>query len=196
MKSLDAMKINWIVGLMLFGVISCNKIEETVSQTVTTAKEKAQQKTNELVQETISQQVGKMVGAENIAFTEVFPNSTLTLENEVGKKLAFPNGTPFYLFKYKTQDKDLLLKTLVEQPTTDESQSKTEYEKVDGSGIIEKITFFEKFLPANSIDLSFINEIKTDRGMQYYKIKRFPNASTVIYSPKTNQVYHFVEVKK
>ena len=163
MKSLDTMKINWIVGLMLFGVISCNKIEETVSQTVTNAKEKAQQKTN---------------------------------ENEVGKKLAFPNGTPFYLFKYKTQDKDLLLRTLVEQPTTDESQSKTEYEKVDGSGIIEKITFFEKFLPANSIDLSFINEIKTDRGMQYYKIKRFPNASTVIYSPKTDQVYHFVEVKK
>jgi len=114
MKSLDTMKINWIVGLMLFGVISCNKIEETVSQTVTTAKEKAQQKTNELVQETISQQVGKMVGAENIAFTEVFPNSTLTLENEVGKKLIsmilfmirFVSISLFYLFKYKTKDKD------------------------------------------------------------------------------------------
>lgn len=190
------MKHKLIAGLMVFAVISCNKIEETVTQTVTSAKEKAQQKTNEIVQETITEQVGKVVGAENIAFKDVFPNSSLVLENEVGRKLAFPNGTPFYVFKYKTQDKDLLLKTLLEQPTTDESQSETEYEKVDGSAIIEKITFFEKFLPANSIDLSFINEIKTDRGIQYYKIKRFPNASTVIYSPKTSQVYHFVEVKK
>lgn len=190
------MKINWTIGLCLLAVISCNKIEETVSQTVTAAKEKAQQKTNEIVQETISEQVGKMVGAENIAFNEVFPNRSLTLENEVGRKLAFPNGTPFYVFKYKTQDKDLLLKTLVEQPTTDESQSKTEYEKVDGSSIIEKITFFEKFLPPNSIDMNSINDIKDDSGIQYYKVKRYPNASTVIYSPKNGQVYHFVEVKK
>jgi hypothetical protein len=27
-------------------------------------------------------------------------------------------------------------------------------------------------------------------------VKRFPNASTVIYNPKTQMVYHFVEVKK
>lgn len=191
------MKKILIAGLCACTLLSCSKIEETVSQTVTTAKEKAQQKTNEIVQETITEQVGKMVGAENVTFSEIFPNNgSLTLQNEAGKKVAFPNGTPFYVFKYITPDKDLLLKTLVEQPTTDESQSKTDFEKVDGSGIIEKITFFEKFLPENTIDLSFINEIKNDRGMQYYKIRRFPNASTVIYNPKSGQVYHFVEVKK
>jgi hypothetical protein len=118
------------------------------------------------------------------------------LENEIGKKVAFPNGTPFYVFKYKTADKEVLLKSLVDQPTSDEAQSTKEYSKVDGASIIEKITFFEKFLPGNTIDTSFLDDIKNDRNVEYYKVKRFPNASTVIYNPKTQMVYHFVEVKK
>ncbi|MGZ5211693.1 MAG: hypothetical protein ACXWB6_05435 [Kaistella sp.] len=178
-------------------VLSCSKIEETVTQTVNSAKDKAQQKTSELVQETVNEQLSNLVNAENVTFSNVFPNqSNLVLENEVGKKVAFPNGTPFYVFKYKTADKDLLLSTLVEQATTDEAQSQKEFQKVDGSSIIEKITFFEKFLPANTIDTSFLNDIKNDNSIEYYKIKRFPNASTVIYNPRTQMVYQFVEVKK
>ncbi|MGZ5196946.1 MAG: hypothetical protein ACXWVZ_03300 [Kaistella sp.] len=178
-------------------VLSCSKIEETVTQTVNSAKDKAQQKTSELVQETVNEQLSNLVNAENVTFSSVFPNqSNLVLENEVGKKVAFPNGTPFYVFKYKTADKDLLLNTLVEQATTDEAQSQKEFQKVDGSSIIEKITFFEKFLPANTIDTSFLNDIKNDNSIEYYKIKRFPNASTVIYNPRTQMVYQFVEVKK
>ena len=178
-------------------VLSCSKIEETVTQTVNSAKDKAQQKTSELVQETVNEQLSNLVNAENVTFSNVFPNqSNLVLENEVGKKVAFPNGTPFYVFKYKTAEKDLLLSTLVEQATTDEAQSQKEFQKVDGSSIIEKITFFEKFLPANTIDTSFLNDIKNDNSIEYYKIKRFPNASTVIYNPRTQMVYQFVEVKK
>ncbi|MGZ5263456.1 MAG: hypothetical protein ACXWCF_06675 [Kaistella sp.] len=178
-------------------VLSCSKIEETVTQTVNSAKDKAQQKTSELVQETVNEQLSNLVNAENVTFSNVFPNqSNLVLENEVGKKVTFPNGTPFYVFKYKTADKDLLLSTLVEQATTDEAQSQKEFQKVDGSSIIEKITFFEKFLPANTIDTSFLNDIKNDNSIEYYKIKRFPNASTVIYNPRTQMVYQFVEVKK
>lgn len=178
-------------------VLSCSKIEETVTQTVTSAKEKAQQASSDIVQQTVNEQLSKIVNAENVSFNTVFPNTNnLVLENETGKKVAFPNGTPFYVFKYKTSDRDLLLKTLVEQPTTDEAQSKPDFEKVDGSSIIEKVAFFEKFLPANTIDLSFLNDIKSDKSIEYYKIKRFPNASTVIYNPKSGMVYQFVEVKK
>ena len=186
-----------IILLAAFTITSCNKIEETVTQTVTSAKEKAQQKTNELVQETLNEQLTKLVNAEAVTFSSVFPHqNNLVLENEVGKKVAFPNGTPFYVFKYKTNDKDLLLNTLVSQSTTNEAQSNKDFQKVDGASIVEKVTFFEKFLPANTFDLSFLDDIKNDKSIEYYKVKRFPNASTVIYNPKTQMVYQFVEVKK
>lgn len=178
-------------------LLNCSKIEETVNQTVTSAKEKAQQKTSELVQETVNEQLTKLVNAETVAFTTVFPHqNNLVLENEVGKKVAFPNGTPFYVFKYKTADKDLLLNTLVSQSTTNEEQSNKDFQKVDGASIVEKVTFFEKFLPANTFDMSFLDDMKNDKSIEYYKVKRFPNASTVIYNPKTQMVYQFVEVKK
>lgn len=90
----------------------------------------------------------------------------------------------------------MLLETLVEQSTTDESKSKKEFEKIDGATIVEKLSFFEKFLPANSIDMSFLDDIKNDKNIEYYKIKRFPNSSTVIYNPKNEMIYQFVEVKK
>ena len=177
-------------------MFSCNKIEEIVTQSVDSAKEKAQQKATEAVQQTVNEQIGKLVNAENVAFEQVFPNqNNLVLENLVGKKLAFPNGSPFYVFKYKSADKDLLLKTLVEQPTTDEAKSSKEFQKVDGKAIVDKLTFFENFIPANTIDTSFLDEIKNDKTIEYYKIKRFPNSSTVIYNPKTEMVYQFVEVK-
>ena len=168
-----------------------------MTQTVTSAKEKAQQKTNELVQETVNEQLTKLVNAETVTFSSVFPHqNNLVLENEVGKKVAFPNGTPFYVFKYKTNDKDLLLDTLVSQSTTNEAQSNKDFQKFDAASIVEKVTFFEKFLPANTFDLSFLDDIKNDKSIEYYKVKRFPNASTVIYNPKTQMVYQFVEVKK
>ncbi|AZI20965.1 membrane lipoprotein lipid attachment site-containing protein [Chryseobacterium taklimakanense] len=183
--------------LLLLAVSSCQKIEETVNTTVETAKQKAQQKATEAVQETVNEQLNKIVNAENIAFDSIFPQQNAALvENETGKKVAFPNGRPFYVFKYKTTDKDALLKTLVEQNTTDEAKSSKEFQKMDGASIIEKITFFEKFLPANTIDFSFLNEIKNDRSIEYYRVKRFPNFSTIIYNPKSQTVYQFVEVKK
>lgn len=178
-------------------ITSCQKVEESVATIVSETKEKAQQKATEAIQETVNEQVGKLVNAENIQFDEIFPHENdLVLVNEVGKKVAFPNGTPFYVFKYKTSDKDLLLSTLVEQSTKDEVQSKKAFEKVDGVMIIEKITFFEKFLPKNSIDLGFLDDLKNDKNIEYYKVKRFPNSSTIIYNPKTEMVYQFVEVKK
>ena len=186
-----------IFSALLFSLTSCQKIEESISSIVSETKEKAEQKAKETVQETINEQMGKIVNSENIQFDEVFPHeNNLVLENQAGRKVAFPNGTPFYIFKYKVADKDLLLKTLVEQKTKDEAQSKKEFDKVDGALIIEKISFFQKFLPANSIDLSFLDDIKNDKNIEYYKIKRFPNASTLIYNPKNEMVYQFVEVKK
>lgn len=184
-------------SLFFLSFISCEKVEESISTIVTETKEKAQQKATEAVQETVNEQLNKIVNAESLTFQSIFPHDqSLVLENESGRKVAFPNGTPFYIFKYKVSDKDLLLKTLIDQPTSDEAQSKKDFEKIDGSTIIEKITFFQKFLPANSIDLSFLDDIKNDKNIEYYKVKRFPNASTVIYNPKNQMVYQFVEVKK
>lgn len=183
--------------MILLSTFSCKKIEETVSSIVIESKEKAQQKAGEMVQETVNKQLNKIVNAQTVRFDSVFPSrKDFTISRETGKKVSFPNGTPFYIFKYSTDNKDALLKTLVEQPTTDEAQSKKEYQKVDGAVIVEKITFFEKFLPPNSIDTSFLDDIKNDKNIEYYKVKRFPNSSTIIYNPKSGMVYHFVEVKK
>ena len=191
------MKKIFLVAVSTFTLVSCNKIEETLNETVTIAKEKVQQKAQESIQETVNQQLSKLVNAQTVEFDSVFPTQqNLLLEQVKGKKLAFPNGAPFYVFKFKTTDKELLLKSLVEQPTTDESKSEKQFQKVDGSSIIEKIMFFEKFLPANTIETQFFEDLKSDKNIEFYKIKRFPNVSTVIFNPKTQMVYQFVEVKK
>lgn len=191
------MKRTLITLSLLFLMLSCSKIEETVNTTVESATQKAQDKAKETIQKTVNEQLSKVVNAETVKFETVFPHSNgLLLENEVGKKVAFPNGAPFFIFKYKTAEKDLLLKTLVEQATSDEARSKKDFEKIDVTNIVEKLTFFERFLPENTIDMSFLDDLKNDETIEYYKIKRFPNASTVIYNPKNGMVYQFVEVKK
>jgi chemotaxis protein CheY-P-specific phosphatase CheC len=184
----------------LLAITSCSKVEETITEqiekTTTSVKEKAQNAVKETLNETVSNSINSMTNAEDAQFKEVFPQGDAAMISEFkGKKFTFPNGSPAYIFKYKA-DKELLIPYLEQQETTDEAKSDLVAKKVDGKTFIDKLNFIEKFLPANTIDMSFLEDLKNDKSIEYYKLKRFPNSSTIIYNPKTQQVFQFVEVSK
>lgn len=194
------MKKYSIVLLPFLILNSCSKIEETINEqiekTTTSVKEKAQNAVKETLNETVSNSLNSLTNAENAQFQEVFPNGEPTMISDFkGKKFSFPNGSPAYVFKY-IADKYLLIPYLEQQPTLDEEKSDKVAQKIDGKTFIDKLSFVQKFLPANTIDMSFLDDIKNDKSIEYYKLKRFPNSSTIIYNPKTKQVYQFVEVAK
>ena len=194
------MKKYILVILPLAALTSCSKIEETINQqiekTTTSVKEQAQNAVKETLDDTISNSINSLTNAENAQFQEVFPKGEPTMISDFkGKKFSFPNGSPAYVFKYKA-DKDLLIPYLEQQETLDEEKSDKVAKKIDGKLFIDKLSFVEKFLPANTIDMSFLEDIKNDKSIEYYKLKRFPNSSTIIYNPKTQQVFQFVEVSK
>lgn len=194
------MKIYIKAILPLMVLTSCTKVEETINEqiekTTTSVKEKAQNAVKETLNETVSNSINSLTNAENAQFKEVFPQGEATMINEFkGKKFTFPNGSPAYVFKYKA-DKELLIPYLEHQETTNEEKSDLVAKKVDGKSFIDKLNFIEKFLPANTIDMSFLEDLKNDKSIEYYKVKRFPNSSTIIYNPKTQQVFQFVEVSK
>ena len=194
------MKKYILVILPLIAMSSCSKVEETINEqiekTTTSVKEQAQNAVKETLNETVSNSINSLTNAENAPFKAVFPQGESTMITEfTGKKFTFPNGSPAYVFKYKA-DKELLIPYLEQQQTTNEEKSDLVAKKVDGKSFIEKLNFIEKFLPANTIDMSFLEDLKTDKSIEYYKVKRFPNSSTIIYNPKTQQVFQFVEVSK
>ena len=194
------MKIYIIAILPLMVLTSCTKVEETINEqiekTATSVKEKAQNAVKETLNETVSNSINSLTNAENAPFKAVFPQGESTMITEfTGKKFTFPNGSPAYVFKYKA-DKELLIPYLEQQETTNEEKSDIVAKKVDGKSFIDKLSFIEKFLPANTIDMSFLEDLKNDKSIEYYKVKRFPNSSTIIYNPKTQQVFQFVEVSK
>lgn len=194
------MKKYILVILPLAALTSCSEIEETINQqiekTTTSVKEQAQNAVKETLDDTISNSINSLTNAENAQFQEVFPKGEPTMISDFkGKKFSFPNGSPAYVFKYKA-DKDLLIPYLEQQETLDEEKSDKVAKKIDGKVFMDKLSFVEKFLPANTIDMSFLEDIKNDKSIEYYKLKRFPNSSTIIYNPKTQQVFQFVEVSK
>ena len=194
------MKKYILVILPLAALTSCSKIEETINQqiekTTTSVKEQAQNAVKETLDDTISNSINSLTNAEHAQFQEVFPKGEPTMISDFkGKKFSFPNGSPAYVFKYKA-DKDLLIPYLEQQETLDEEKSDKVAKKIDGKVFMDKLSFVEKFLPANTIDMSFLEDIKNDKSIEYYKLKRFPNSSTIIYNPKTQQVFQFVEVSK
>ena len=194
------MKKYIIAILPLMVLTSCTKVEETINEqiekTTTSVKEKAQNAVKETLNETVSNSINSLTNVEDAQFKAVFPQGEATMISEFkGKKFTFPNGSPAYVFKYKA-DKELLIPYLEQQETTNEEKSDIVAKKVDGKSFIDKLSFIEKFLPANTIDMSFLEDLKNDKSIEYYKVKRFPNSSTIIYNPKTQQVFQFVEVSK
>ncbi|ROI02690.1 hypothetical protein EGI16_13800 [Chryseobacterium sp. G0240] len=185
---------------MTFLLISCNKIEEKIDQTVqkTTEKvqEKAQQAVEETIKKTVNESINSLTNSQDVRFNDLFPTTGApVITDETGKKFKFPTGSEGYVFKYKA-DIAVLLPFLEGQPTSDESRSDKTARKIDGQSIIDKISLASKFLPENTFDTSFLEEIKTDKSIQYYKLKRFPNSSTLIYNPTNQTIIQYVEVNK
>lgn len=185
--------------VITFLLVSCNKIEEKIDQTVQETTEKVQQKAQQAVEETVKKTVNESINSitnsQDVKFNEVFPNSESLISEEKGKKIKLPTGTEGYVFKYKA-DIAVLLPFLEKQVTSDESKSEKTARKIDGQSIISKISLVSKFLPENTFDTSFLEDIKTDKSIQYYKLKRFPNSSTIIYNPKNQTIIQYVEVNK
>lgn len=184
----------------LLAITSCTKVEETINEQIekTTAniKEKAQNAVKETVNKTVNSSINSLTNTEDAQFLEVFPLGEPVMISEfTGKKFTFPNGSLAYVFKYQA-DKELLIPYLEKQISSKEEKSDQVAKKVDAKIFIEKLSFIEKFLPVNTIDMNFLENLKNDRSVEYYRLKRFPNTSTIIYNPKTQQVYHFVEVSK
>ncbi|MCE3076532.1 hypothetical protein [Chryseobacterium gwangjuense] len=183
-----------------FLLVSCNKIEEKIDQTVQktteTVQQKAQEAVDETVKKTVNESINSLTNSEDVQFNQVFPGSDKAMvSEEKGKKFKFPNGSEGFIFKYKA-DKATLIPFLESQPTTDENKSDKTARKIDGQKILDKISLVEKFLPENTIDSGFLDDIKNDTSIEYYKLKRFPNSSTIIYNPKNQTVLQYVEVNK
>lgn len=181
-------------------LISCSKIEEKIDQTVQktteTVQQKAQQAVEETVKKTVSESINSLTSSQDVSFNEVFPNTGAAIvSEEKGKKFKFPSGSEGYIFKYKA-DIAVLLPFLESQATTDENKSEKKARKIDGQSIIDKLSFLSKFIPENTLDTSFLEDIKNDKNIEYYKLKRFPNSSTLIYNPKNQTIIQYVEVNK
>ncbi|TXF77732.1 hypothetical protein [Chryseobacterium sp.] len=177
-------------------LVSCTKVEEKINEVVTKTTETAKQKAQETVNETISNSINSITKTENAEFSAVFPGAdAVKIEEFSGKKLQFPNGSPAYFFKYKA-DPAVLISFLEKQTTTNEGKSDQNAQKISGENIIEKISFVEKFLPESVVSSGFLQDLKNDKTMEYYQLRRFPNKSTIIVSPKNGMVYQFVEIQK
>lgn len=183
-----------------FLLVSCNKIEEKIDQTVQKTTETVQQKTQQVVEETVKKTVNESINSitnsEDVKFNTVFPgNGASIVSEEKGKKIRIPGRPQGYILKYKA-DIAVLLPFLEGQPTSDENKSDKTARKIDGQNIIDKISFISKFLPDNTFDTKVLEDLKSDKNIQYYKLKRFPNSSTIIYNPKNQTIIQYVEVNK
>lgn len=183
-----------------FLLVSCNKIEEKIDQTVQKTTETVQQKTQQVVEETVkktvNESINSLTNSEDVKFNSVFPSTGVSIvSEEKGKKINIPGRPEGYIFKYKA-DIAVLLPFLESQPTSDESKSDKTARKIDGQNFIDKISFISKFLPDNTFDTKILEDIKSDKNIQYYKLKRFPTSSTIIYNPKNQTIIQYVEVNK
>ena len=159
------------------------------------AQKKAEEKVKEALEKTVSESINSMTGTEDAVFHEMFPNADSAMISEFkGTKINLPNGTPVFVFKYKA-DKEVLLPFLESQPASDESRSDDKVQKIDGQRFVSKISLLEKFLPPNTVDTSILDDIRNSSSTEFYRLKRFPNYSTLVYNPENRQFLHFVEVK-
>ena len=187
------MKKYILVILPLAALTSCSEIEETINQqiekTTTSVKEQAQNAVKETFDDTISNSINSLTNAEHAQFQEVFPKGEPTMISDFkGKKFSFPNGSPAYVFKYKA-DKDLLIPYLEQQETLDEEKSDKVAKKIDGKVFMDKLSFVEKFLPANTIDMSFLEDIKNDKSIEYYKLKGSQTAARLFIIRKRSRFF-------
>lgn len=177
-------------------LLSCSKVEEKINETIDKTAESVKKSAEEKVKQQVEESLNKIANSESVEFQQAFPDTGNVAVTEFkGRKVDLPIGSSVYVFKYKA-DKNELIPALEKQATTDESRSDKEAAKVDGKNIIDKISLLQKFIPEGVVDTRFLEDIKTDKNIEFYKLRRIPNNSTIIINPQTNQVFHFIEIVK
>lgn len=183
------------IGLIIFllVIISCQKIEQEITSYANIAKNRAEQK----VKETVNKQMDNITNSHSINLDSLFVNiNSLNIKPTFGRVFNI-SGKQYYVFRYPVEDSKAVFKILVNQPTTDESRSSDELQYISKNTVIDDVLFIEGFIPINPNNQEKLSDrLKSDEALECYKIKRFPKYSTVIYSPKTKEMYHFVEIKK
>lgn len=188
------------LALAAIAIVSCSQVEEKINETIETTtnsvKEKAQAQVEETVGNTLNESLNKFVKSEDVTFQQVFPTSDAKLITEYkGKKIALPDGSNVILMKYKSNELDLI-PMLEKEPSIDETKSDKVATKIDGETFLNKFSILEKFIPEGTFETGFLDELKNDKNLKFYRLSRFPNKSTIIINPKTQKVYQFVEIKK
>lgn len=186
-----------ITSILVLTLTSCNKVEEKISSMSTELKRKSEEKIKQKITEEVNHHIDGVTNSESADFSVVFPNiSKDSITLEFGRKFDLPLSKKVYVFKYKA-DKNVIIPVLEKQITTNESRSDSKVKKINRNEIIKYITFFEGFIPKNpNQDWSFIKEVKEDKNFEFYKVRRFPNSSTIIYNPTKKEFYHFIEIKE
>lgn len=177
-------------------MISCNQVEEKIQQTVQETKHKVEEKAKNAVKQKVNESINSFMDSEDVQINTVFKNvDSKIISYEVGKKMVLPSGTEVYVFKYKA-DKETIIPYLESQATTDEAKSDKKAKKIDGESIANKLSFVGKLLPENIINTGILEELKNNKNIQYYKLKRYPYNSTIIYNPVKKTVLQYVEISK
>ena len=187
---------NFVLAACAVALVSCNKVEEKINATIDKTTQSVKQKAEQQMKQTLEESINKMTNSENIESSVLYPTADPELfSNFKGRKVVLPTGGTYYIFKY-TSNRDSLISFLESQPTTDESKSTVKATKIDGQTIISQISILEKFLPESILGSQNLEEIKTDKNIEFYNLKRFPYNSTLIYNPEKSQFFQLVEVVK
>lgn len=181
--------------LCIVALSSCNKIEEKIDKTTQVIQTKAEEQVQKAVQNTINKSVEQILNGEEVPFETLFPqgDSNIILDYKA-KMVNLPTGDKVVIMHYRS-DPSLLFPLLEQQPTTDEAKSDKNVVKIDGKSFVQKLKFIEKFLPEGTLDTAFLDDMKSEKNLEFYRLMRFPNKSTLIVDSKKQKVYQIVEIK-
>lgn len=190
------MKQNIIAGFLAFTLLSCNQVEEKINQTVQETKNKVEEKAKSAVKNQLNESFNSFMNSEDTQMDSLFENAkSKIISYEMGKKMVLPSGSEVYVFKYKAE-KETIIPFLENQSSTDEAKSDKKAKKINGESIADKLSFIGKILPDNIINTGILEELKNNKSIEYYKLKRYPYTSTIIYNPIKKSVLQYVEMSK
>ena len=189
------MKAKIISLILLFIIISCNKIQEKKDDLIESSKNKAKSIAIKIWVKSLKNTFEFLTITEEFKVTDYYKYpAEFKVQNIEGKKLNFPGSFNTYFFKYKYSEREKILEFLLSQKTTHEELSDKSFFETNISENNYKLNFVEQNFPDNKKDILFFFEIKNIKNLNFYSCNRYPNQNLIAFDEENKIAYHLVDI--
>ncbi|NRD19470.1 hypothetical protein HNV08_05375 [Winogradskyella eckloniae] len=182
-----------ILLVLLISIYSCQRAKNKGKEIIKTSKNEISNVSKKAWEKSINYAFNSLSYAENISLIDIYSEEDLPEMDKInGVRINCPPNFYTCFFKYKS-NKTEILEFLSNLNTKPNDIFDKEPIQTDEYYMHKSLEFIEEQLPNFKNNISFFNDLKAIKSIEYYRCNKFPYENYLAIDIDNEIIYHIIK---